>query len=82
MELGNSPSGVAFFMRLSLKDESDELLTPVFWEDNYLTLMPGEKRIVKCVIPSTTIYKDKVTLIVAGWNVNEKKINLSLAESK
>lgn len=82
VELGNSPSGVAFFMRLSLKDESDELLTPVFWEDNYLTLMPGEKRIVKCVIPSTTIYKDKVTLIVAGWNVNEKKINLSLAESK
>lgn len=80
--LENESSAIAFFMRLSLRDEKGELLTPVFWEDNYIALMPGEKRIVKCMIPLVTVSAGEVTLSVSGWNVVEKNIALSLAETK
>lgn len=80
--LENEPSAIAFFMRLSLRDEKGELLTPVFWKDNYIALMPGEKRIVKCKIPLVAASAGEVTLSVSGWNVVEKNIALSLAETK
>ena len=80
--LENVPFAIAFFTRLSLKDEKGELLAPVFWEDNYLTLMPGEKRVVKCVVPASVAPTGEVTLTVSGWNVAEKKMTLPLAETK
>ena len=80
--LENELSAIAFFVRLSLKDEKGELLVPVFWEDNYLALMPGEKRVVKCRIPLAVASVDKMTLTVSGWNVAEKNIVLSLSGTK
>lgn len=80
--LENELSAIAFFVRLSLKDEKGELLVPVFWEDNYLALMPGEKRVVKCRIPLAVASVDKMTLTVSGWNVPEKNIVLSLSGTK
>ena len=76
--LENDPNALAFFIRLSLKDEKDELLYPVFWEDNYLSLIPGEKRTLKCVVPQQVAEVESVTLTVSGWNVPEKKIKLFL----
>ena len=41
----NTGQETAFFMRLKISDRnSGELLLPVFMEDNYITLFPGEKR--------------------------------------
>ena len=74
----NDPNALAFFIRLSLKDEKDDLLYPVFWEDNYLSLIPGEKRTLKCVVPQQVAEVESVTLTVSGWNVPEKKIKLFL----
>jgi len=82
VDLENEPSAIAFFMRLSLSDEKGELLAPVFWEDNYLTLRPGEKRIVKCTLPVSTVSGGKVTLGVSGWNVSGKKVELLLDKTK
>ena len=76
--LENDPNALAFFIRLSLKDEKDELLYPVFWEDNYLSLIPGEKRTLKCVVLQQVAEVESVTLTVSGWNVPEKKIKLFL----
>lgn len=83
--LENTSSEIAFFVRLSLKDETGELLAPVFWSDNYLALMPGEKRVVKCAIPGNLLTEPSVAetaLTVSGWNVAEKNAVLSLASTK
>jgi len=38
----------AFFMRLLVKEKkSGELLLPIFMDDNYITLFPGEKRMIE-----------------------------------
>lgn len=82
VELENASAALAFFIRLSLKDAQGELLAPVFWEDNYLSLSPYGKRLLKCTIPSSVISSDQAVLTISGWNVPEKKINLSLKEKK
>lgn len=82
VKLENTPSVVAFFVRLSLKDAQGELLTPVFWQDNYLSIAPGDTRTVQCVIPQSAKLTGPATLTVSGWNVPEKKITLSLGDKK
>lgn len=77
--LENAPDAIGFFIRLSLKDMNGELLYPVFWQDNYLSLAPGESRVLRCVIPDTAIQEEQIILTVAGWNVPEKKLVLPLS---
>ena len=45
----------------------DEIL-PVLWEDNYLTLMPGESRTVTARYLSKNALKGPAELVVDGWN--------------
>lgn len=82
VQLKNTPSVVAFFTRLSLKDAQGELITPVFWEDNYLSLAPGEARTVQCIIPQSAKLTKPVTLTVSGWNVADKNVELDLQKMK
>ena len=77
--LENAPDAIGFFIRLSLKDMNGELLYPVFWQDNYLSLAPGESRVLRCVIPDTAIQEEQIIITVAGWNVPEKKLVLPLS---
>lgn len=72
VSLDNTTPYIAFFTRLSLKDEQGELLRPVFWEDNYITLLPAEKRVLKCTVPNSVAIGKKLTLSVSGWNQAEK----------
>ena len=72
--LSNATPSLAFFTRLSLKDDAGELLRPVFWEDNYITLQPGEKRTLKCTLPQAVAAGKKLTLTVSGWNQAEKTL--------
>ena len=80
--LENTSTALAFFIRLSLKNEKGELLYPVFWEDNYLSVIPGGRRTLKCVVPQSVAQAKSVTLTVSGWNVPEKKMELSLGNTK
>ena len=49
----NSSSAVAFFQRLMVKDATGKLVCPAYWSDNYVTLAPGEKRTITCLLPTT-----------------------------
>lgn len=82
VKLENSFSALAFFIRLSLKDTKGELYTPVYWQDNYFSLIPGETKTIKCLIPQSANFKTPAILTVSGWNVSEKKITLSLENQK
>ncbi|PHH70606.1 hypothetical protein CDD82_7018 [Ophiocordyceps australis] len=43
MELENESSVPAFFVCLNVVDDMGEDVNPVFWSDNYLSLLPGER---------------------------------------
>jgi exo-1,4-beta-D-glucosaminidase len=66
----NVGKGIAFLTRLRLVTgkEQTEIL-PVFWEDNYISLLPGEKREVNVRIRRSDIGDAQPTLLVDGFNV-------------
>jgi exo-1,4-beta-D-glucosaminidase len=75
--LENLGTGLAFAMNPKiLKMTSREPVLPVFWEDNYISLLPKEKRIVQVEFDSKDLNGEKPLLKVDGWNVKviEKEI--------
>ncbi len=57
LTLKNEGQETAFFIRLKVvNEESSELVLPVFFEDNYITLFPGEQR--KLNIDTTLHFKN------------------------
>jgi exo-1,4-beta-D-glucosaminidase len=71
----NTGTSLAFQVHLKLVDEqtSEELL-PVFWDDNYFALMPGEKRDIR-VSHARTQDQDARRLVVEAeaWNVQRER---------
>ncbi|MGB2641362.1 MAG: glycoside hydrolase family 2 protein, partial [Candidatus Acidiferrum sp.] len=71
----NSGSGLAFLVRLRLltgKGGADIL--PVFWEDNYISLLPGEKREITVQVRKRDLGSEKPLLAVDGFNVSPVQI--------
>lgn len=64
----NTGSAMAFQLRLAARAADGSLLCPVFWEDNWMTLAPGERRTLRCTLPVEEAGRlDRIT--VSGWNV-------------
>lgn len=75
--LANAPNQpVAFFLQLQVRDSGlGERVLPVFYEDNYVSLVPGERReltidFATADVPSGTTPE----LWCAGWNVPKTHI--------
>jgi exo-1,4-beta-D-glucosaminidase len=67
VRLDNPGDRIAFFIELGLVAESTgRSIVPVFWDDNYLSLLPGESRRVEASIDSA---EETPRLTVGGWNV-------------
>jgi exo-1,4-beta-D-glucosaminidase len=68
--LENTGKSVAFLTRLRLvKGKEHEEILPVFWQDNYICLLPGEKREVAVSLRNSDLGSAKPTLLVDGFNV-------------
>lgn len=64
--LENPSTVIAFLVNLNiLENNSGKSVLPVFWEDNFISLLPGEKRTV-CATFQT---EANVALTIDGWNV-------------
>ena len=68
--LHNPSKSLAFQVHVGIRPSGsmDEIL-PVLWEDNYLTLLPGESRTVTARYLSKNALKGPVELVVDGWNI-------------
>ncbi len=70
VRLENVGQTLAFFVRASVRRDSDgEELLPVFWEDDYLTLLPGESREITARYASEALGGARPVVTVEGWNV-------------
>jgi exo-1,4-beta-D-glucosaminidase len=66
----NPSKSLAFFVRLKVdKGSKGEEILPVVWEDNYISLLPGEKREVSATYRASELGAAKATVEVSGWNV-------------
>ena len=70
-ELFNNTDKLAFQIVLSItKGKNGESVLPIFWEDNYFSLLPGEKRIIKGYFYKEDLKGKRPTINVTGWNIN------------
>ena len=66
----NPSKSLAFFVRLKVdKGAKGEEILPVVWEDNYISLLPGEKRMITASYRAAELGMAKPTVEVSGWNV-------------
>jgi mannosylglycoprotein endo-beta-mannosidase len=69
-----SGNTVAFFNRVALINGStNERLLPAFYDDNYVSILPGES---KTVTVEYTGKQSNLAVEVYGWNVEKQKVNV------
>jgi exo-1,4-beta-D-glucosaminidase len=70
--LENTGKSVAFLTRLRLvKGKEHTEILPIFWDDNYLALLPGEKREVSVHVRKSDLSGAQPDLRVDGWNLEQ-----------
>jgi exo-1,4-beta-D-glucosaminidase len=68
--LENPSKSVAFFVRMKVnKGKGGEEILPAVWQDNYISLLPGEKREVTAMYRIAELGGAKPDVEVQGWNV-------------
>ena len=68
--LQNSSKNLAFFVRLKVnKGAGGQEMLPVLWQDNYVSLLPGEKREITATYRAEELGSAKPSVEVKGWNV-------------
>jgi exo-1,4-beta-D-glucosaminidase len=68
--LENPTKNIAFLVRLKAnKGKDGEEILPVFWEDNYISLLPGEKRVISARYAAADVGNATPHVTVQGWNV-------------
>lgn len=71
VELQNTSDKLAFFIELKLKGASGgEMVLPAFWTDNYVSLLPGEKRVLTVAVNTADLKGEKPVVEVKGFNTN------------
>jgi exo-1,4-beta-D-glucosaminidase len=66
--LTNPGPSVAFFLRLQAVGRDGLEALPVLWDDNYVSLLPGETRVVTARFNTRDIHGPP-SVVVRGWNV-------------
>lgn len=69
VSLRNPTHAVALLSRLRILDaESGDEILPVFWSDNYASLIPGQRRVFTAELPSSVDGRS-LQVMADGWNV-------------
>ena len=65
---------LAFFLQLYISGEkSGESILPVLWDDNYISLLPGETRKITASFAKKDMAGDTPVLGIGGWNFQQNE---------
>jgi exo-1,4-beta-D-glucosaminidase len=74
VEFVNKADKIAFNIELGLKKGKEgESILPIFWDDNYFSLLPAEERTVKGYFYKEDLNGNEPYLHIAGWNIISEK---------
>jgi exo-1,4-beta-D-glucosaminidase len=72
VDLENPSADLAFQIELKvIRDGSGETVLPIFLDDNYISLLPGEKRKIAGFFAAEDLRGEQAVLEVGGWNVKQ-----------
>jgi len=73
VRLCNKSFSLAFFNRLMLTDSNTgEIIHPVFYSDNYFSMLPGENKTITIDVSLQDIHLHPSEIILEGYNVKRK----------
>lgn len=73
VRLRNPGAGLAFFVRVRLVRESDgEEALPVYWSDNYFSLLPGEAKELTARLRAADC--GRLQVAIDGWNIRPQTV--------
>ncbi|NPA36765.1 MAG: glycoside hydrolase family 2 [Chlorobi bacterium] len=72
VKLENNSNHIAFFVHASIVDaRNNKTILPVIWSDNYVSVLPGETRIIKARIKDPEVNDKMPRLIIDGYNLKK-----------
>ncbi|MFZ1978906.1 MAG: glycoside hydrolase family 2 TIM barrel-domain containing protein [Bacteroidota bacterium] len=82
LRISNTANRPAFFIRIRMAEESDELRT--LYDDNYISLMPGEIKIISVKLNSKDLdhLPQSIHFEVSGFNCAVQKINMTVGRNE
>ena len=82
VRIQNRSPHLAFQIRLGIHEGTrEEQILPVFWEDNYFSLLPGESNVVTARYASSDALGGNPLVKLEGWNIEPLTILLSASGS-
>ena len=70
VKLKDTGSHLAFQVRMALtKGKEGDEISPTFWEDNYISLLPGESRNISARYYNDDLENSNMYLKIGGWNI-------------
>jgi exo-1,4-beta-D-glucosaminidase len=76
LNIKNTSETIAFFNFLDVLNPETMLpVLPIFWDDNYVTLLPGEERSYDAKFFLSDFNGEKPVIEVRGWNVDKVTLN-------
>jgi len=71
VNVSNPSKAIAFMVHLRVTRGKDgEDVTPIFWQDNYFSLLPGEHRTVTAKFDPAALDGKEPVVVLDGWNVD------------
>ncbi|MCL2888276.1 MAG: discoidin domain-containing protein [Elusimicrobia bacterium] len=71
--LKNTSDNIALQIRIKAEDSKGNIILPVYYSDNYVTLLPGEEKEIKAEIEKL-YFNGAPKFSISGFNVNPKAI--------
>ena len=75
MQIANDGKQATLGTKLTLVDPTGMRILPALYSDNYLTVLPGEPRVVEIRYPARL--GARATVKVRGWNVQETSVRVT-----
>jgi len=77
VKLNNPSPYLAFFVHLRItKDAGGDDVLPVFWDDNYISLLPGETRQLAAKYRTEHVHGRHLVVEAEGWNTVPSRLDL------
>jgi len=72
----NPGKHIAFMVHLRLtQGKGGEDVVPIFWQDNYFSLLPGQQREVSATYDPSLLNGKKPVLLLDAWNAKESTVS-------
>ena len=76
VEFENPSTALAFQVSAAMRTKTGGLIAPVIWSDNWIELVPGEKRVLTALLPDSGA--DAPVVEIGSWNAGSQTVAIAV----